>query len=138
MFHSGVSLDEVCGGLIDSDPALKCHSRSAVLVRIVPVTDRLALLFCALCKRFASIYNRQFINIFLCGPREQEGERGRAGVYWTRASLLTKQFQQVETCFWICSSPGPSPPSPPLPFVAHLWRSRCSFSRCASFPFQRD
>lgn len=45
MFHSGVSSDEVCGGLIDSDLALKCHSRSGSLVRMVPMMDRLALLF---------------------------------------------------------------------------------------------
>lgn len=50
MFHSEVSLDEVCGDLIDSDPALKCHSRSTILVRIVPGMDRLALLLCALWK----------------------------------------------------------------------------------------
>lgn len=50
MFHSEVFLDEVCGSSIDRSPALKCLSRSTVLVRIVPRTDRLALLLCALWK----------------------------------------------------------------------------------------
>lgn len=67
----------MCGGVTVSSPALKCHSRSTVLVRTVHGTDRLALLFCALCKRFDSICSPQFINISLCGPGEREGGRVR-------------------------------------------------------------
>lgn len=102
-----------CGGLIDSDPRSEMpftfHHSCQDCVR-----DR-QIIFIVLCslERFDSICNRQFINIFLCGPGGgQERERGRVRGYWIQASLLMKQFQQVETCFWICNSPNPSSPSP--------------------------
>lgn len=95
-------------------------------------------------ERFASICNCQFITIFLCGLGGKERDRGCMCVYgvwvWVGViglGLLTKQFQQVETCFWICNSPTGVLPHP-LHFVAHLWCSCCSCSRCASFPFQQD
>lgn len=112
MFHSEVSLDEVCGGLIDSDPALKCRSRSTVLVRIVPGTDRLALLLCALWRGLIQSAIPSLLTFSFVGQgRTGERERGRVVGYWIQASLLTKHFQQVETCFWISNSPNPSSPS---------------------------
>lgn len=72
MFHSGVSLDKTCGGLIDSDPTLKCHSRSTVLVRTVPGTDRLASLFCALWKGLI----RSAIASLLTFSSEGQGRKG--------------------------------------------------------------
>lgn len=77
--------------------------------------------------RVDSIGKPQFINIFHCKLGKDRGGRGHVevgGGYWP--ILLTKQFQQVETCFWISN---PHPPPPPLPrlLVAHL----CCF--CSSF-----
>lgn len=46
-------------------------------------------------------------------------EVGGGGGYWIQPILLTKQFQQVETCFWI-STPPPPPQAfscPPLLFL---------------------
>lgn len=74
MFHPGVPLDEVCGGLIDRDPALKCHSRSTVLVSTVPGTDRLALLFCALWK---GLIRSAIASLLTFSFQAMEGERER-------------------------------------------------------------
>lgn len=82
----------------------------------------------------------QFITVSHCNLGGNWGrKRARGRGYWIQATLLTKQFQQVETCFWM-SNNTPTPPllafsCPPLLFFAlrfvngpHFHFSRIDFT----------
>lgn len=84
---------------------LKCHSRSNILVWIWPAVDGLSLRSGALLEGLIQSANPSLLTFSIVSFGRTGEEEDTWGDYWIQAILLTKQFQQVETCFWISTPP---------------------------------